>query len=113
MADSNSYIQVEAPKKKSFSDKAWDALKGLTVGFACVGIMAWSVNQITDLIVKEVTKTPTLRHTSDGDVGCVIYLGNLSCFERVLSEEMPEPEAEISFDEAVQMLRQSIKVPNA
>lgn len=102
--------EVQKPAKKSFMDRAWSYLAAATVGIGCVGVMAFTHNQISLAVNNHITKSPTYRQTSDGAVGCVIYLSQASCFA-VPEEPMPEPVMELSYEDAARLLKGAMAKP--
>lgn len=82
--------------------------RGVIIGAILIGAIAFAWNQVGTAFVNHGTQTPTYRETSDGDVGCVLFRGQLSCFERTTLEPMPEPEAELTIEEATELLRKSM-----
>lgn len=103
--------EIVAPSrpKRTFLSHVFELVLLAGLAAAITGTVAWSANQVSTLVTNHSTKTPRLISTSDEDVSCVIWRGQLSCFPN--DEPMPEPEAELSYDEALELVKRSMAKP--
>lgn len=102
-------IVAPARRKLTILGKVFEVALLVGLGAGISGTVAWSINQVSTLAANHSTKVPRLISTSDKDVSCVIWRGQLSCFQNV--EQMPEPEAELSYDEALELVKRSMAKP--
>lgn len=102
--------EMEGPyRKKSAMDKLFSYVAAATLGFVMAGSMAWSINQVAKVVVEHQYRTPRIISTEDADASCVIWRDQMSCFAN--AEQMPEPVAELSYEEAQELLKRSIAKP--
>ena len=94
---------------------AWQRLLGfvmeLSLAFCILGAVSWSALQIDALIARFVHSEATLIRNEVGDVGCVRLHSSVSCFPMQADEPMPEPEAEMSFDDAKKLMEKILVKP--
>lgn len=95
-------------KKKT---TAWQRLLEFLLGFCIFGAACWSALQVDALVARFIHDEPTLIRNEAGDVGCVRLHSSLSCFPMQADEPMPEPEAEMSFDEAKKLMEKILVKP--
>lgn len=104
----NYSIEAPAKKHKSWGERLWGWALSITAGAGLAGVLCWAWLQATAVAAALAFSTPTVISTHSGDIACVRWRTEISCVSAP-EEPMPEPLAEMSYEEAKEMMAKILK----